>query len=70
MNKKQISRDKKAITNKKIYFEVRATALRPRLHHREGFLNPLLDLLPRDLTIRNYNHSEYTTLQHTPLDQR
>ena len=37
MNKKQIIRDKKAIANKKICFEVRATAIRPRLHHREGF---------------------------------
>jgi len=30
-------RDKKSITNKEICFEVRATALRPCLHHREGF---------------------------------
>ena len=70
MNKKQISRDKKEIANRKIYFEVRATALHPRLHHHEGFLNPLLDLSPRDLTLRNYNHTEYTTPQYTPLDQR
>jgi len=51
MNKMQISRDKKAIANKKICFEVGATALRPSLHQREGFLSPLLDLPPRDLTI-------------------
>jgi len=70
MNKKQKSRDRKAITNKKICFKAQATALHPRLHHRERFLNPLLDLPPRDLAIRNYSHSKYTTPQYTPLDQR
>ena len=70
MNNKQISRDKKVIANKKICFEVRATVLRPRLHHHEGFLNPLLNLPPRDLITMNYNHSEYTTPQYTSLIQR
>ena len=43
MNDKQVNRDNKAITNKKICSKVQATALRPRLHHREGFHYPLLD---------------------------
>ena len=62
MNDKQVNKDNKAIANKKIYSEVRATALRPCLHHREGFYYPLLDPPQRDLTIRNYNYLEYTTL--------
>ena len=70
MNEKQINRDNKAIANRVICFEVRATALRPRLHHRKGFHYPLLDPPQRDLTTRNYNHSEYTTLQLNPLHQR
>ena len=70
MNDKQVNRDNKLIANKKVCSEVRATALRPRLHHREGFHYPLLDLPQRDLTIRNYNHSEYTTPQLNPPHQR
>ena len=69
MNNKQVNRDNKVIANKKICSEVRATALRPRLHHREGFHNPLLDPPQRDLTVRNYNHLEFTTPQLNPLDQ-
>jgi len=61
MNDKQGNRDNKANTNKDIFFEVRATALRSRLHHCEGFHYLLLDPPQRTLTIRNYNHSEYTT---------
>ena len=60
MNDKKVNRDNKAIANKKICSEVRAIALRPRIHHREGFHYPLLDHPQRDLTTRNYNHSEYT----------
>jgi len=60
MNDKQVNRDNETIANKKIYFEVRATALRPCLHHHEEFRYPLLSLPQWDLTIRNYNHSEYT----------
>jgi len=38
MNENKVDkRDKKLIANKDICFDVRATALRPRLHHREGF---------------------------------
>jgi len=70
MNDKQVNRDNKAITNKKIYSEVRATALRPRLHHRKGFHYPLLDSPQRDLTTKNYNQLEYTTPQLNPLHQR
>ena len=49
--------------HKKIRSEVRATALRPRLHHCEGFHYPQKNLPQKDLTIRNYNHLEYTTPQ-------
>ena len=44
---------------RKICFEVRATALRPLLHHREGFHYPLLDPPQRDL------QQEITTTQST-----
>ena len=54
---------------KGICSEIRATALRPRFHHYEGFHYPLRDLLQRDLTQRDYNlvytRPEYTT----PLTQ-
>jgi len=70
MNDKEVNRDNKAITKKKSCSEVWATALRPCLHHCEGFHYPLLDLLQRDLTTRNYNYSEYTTPQLNPLHQR
>jgi len=70
MNEKQVNRDNKAIANIKICFKVRATALRLRLHHREGFHYSLLRLPQRDLTTRNYKHSEYTTPQLNPLHKR
>ena len=51
--------------HKGICSEVRATVLRPRLHHFEGFHYPLKDLPQRDLPQRNYKlvytRSEYTT---------
>jgi len=49
MNDKQVNRDNKSIANKEISFEVQATALRPRLHHHEGFHYPLLDPPQRGL---------------------
>ena len=59
--------------HKEIYSEVRATALRPHLHHYEGFNYPLRDLPQRDFTQRNYNlvytRPEYTTPPPQPSTQ-
>ena len=41
--------------HKKVCSEIRATALRPRLHYYEEFHYPLRDLPQSDLTQRNYN---------------
>jgi len=61
-NREQDTRNRK---HKGICSEVRATALRPRMHHYEGFHYHLRDLPQKDLTQRNYNlvytRSEYTT---------
>ena len=46
-NKKQ---DTIKCKHKRIYSEIRATALRPRLHHYEGFHYPLKELSQRNLT--------------------
>jgi len=49
--------------------EVQATALRPRLHHYEGFHYPLKGFPQIDFTTRNYN-LVYTRLEYTtPLTQ-
>ena len=59
--------------HKIICSEFRATALRPCLHHYEGFHYPLRDLSQRDLTQRNYNsvctRSEYITPPTQPSTQ-
>ena len=59
--------------HKKVYFKVRATALRPRLHYYEGFHYPLRDRPQRDLIQKNYNlvytRPEYTTLPIQPSTQ-
>ena len=59
--------------HKGIYSEVRATTLRPRLHHYEGFHYPIRDLPQKDLTQRNYNlvyiRSEYTISPTQPSTQ-
>jgi len=59
--------------HKEICFEVRATALRPRLHHYEGFHYHIRDLSQRNLTQRNYNlvytRSGYTTPPTQPSTQ-
>ena len=51
--------------HKEICSEVRATNLRPHLHHYEEFHYPLRDLPQGDLTQKNYNlvytRPKYTT---------
>jgi len=63
MNNKQVNEIEtiRQLQTGKICFEVRVTALRPHLHHSEGFHYPWMDFPQRDLTTRSYNTSEYTT---------
>jgi len=69
-NREQDTRNHK---HKEICSEVQASALRPRLHHYEGFHHPPRDLPQKDLTQRNYNlvytKSEYTTPPTQPSTQ-
>ena len=69
-NREQVTSNHK---HKEIYSEARVTALRPRLHHYEGFHYPLRDLPPRDLTQRDYNlvytRPKYTTSPTQPSTQ-
>ena len=66
------NRKQDIIKHKEIYSEIRATALRFRLHNYEGFHYPLRDLPQRDL-IQNYNlvytRPERTTLPTQPSTQ-
>ena len=64
----QSNKEKEEINHKhkRIYFEVRATALRSRLHHYEGFsLNSQRKLSHRNLTPKGlqlvYTRPEYPT---------
>ena len=56
--------------NKRIYFEIRATALRPRLH-TEGFQLSTIGSSTKGPPPRNYNlhNKEYTTPTLTPLHE-
>jgi len=51
MNNKQVNKIGiiRQSQTRKIYFEVRASALCPRLHHYKGFHNSLMDLPQRAL---------------------
>ena len=61
-------RDRKSNANTRICFEVRATALRPRLH-TEGFQLSTIGSFTKGSPSRNYNNTtlEYTTPTLTPL---